>query len=147
MWVLASLSHVVSSQWVALPTVLQGDVTGGGIAALVVTFLVAWLFYAVTLHLAATFFVGDVASQRAAYAGAVPAVVSILLGQYGLERIAFVSQGLGVIVVVVLTLLADAMAISRVYDLPIKPTAVLTLLHFAFATVLGIALSNLFGLF
>ncbi|MFC7176508.1 DUF7473 family protein [Halosegnis marinus] len=36
-----------------------------------------------TLHLAATFFIGDVPSQRAAYAAPVPAAVSILLQQYG----------------------------------------------------------------
>ncbi len=41
------------------------SLTGGGILAVLVTVLVTWLFYAVTLHLAATFFIGDVpASSR-----------------------------------------------------------------------------------
>jgi len=128
--------------------VLQGgvDPTGGGVLAFVVTFLVAWVFYAVTLHLAATFFIGDVPSQRAAYAGVVPAVVSLLLGRWGLEGIGFVSPSLGVAVVLAVTLLADGLAISRVYRITAKPAAVLTALHLAFAAVLGAALGNIFGL-
>ena len=126
---------------------MQADPTGGGILAFVVTFLVAWLFYAVTLHLAATFFIGDVPSQRAAYAGAVPALVSILLGRWGLEAIGFVSPSVGVAVVIVVTLVADAIAISTVYRVSWTPTAALVALHFAFAAVLGFALNNVFGFF
>jgi len=122
------------------------DPTGGGVLAFVVTFLVAWLFYAVTLHLAATFFIGDVPSQRAAYAGVVPALVSILLGRWGIEGIAFVSPSLGVAVVLVATLVADAVAVSAIYRISWRPTAALTLLHLAFAAILGIALNNIFGL-
>jgi hypothetical protein len=122
------------------------DPTGGGVLAFVVTFLIAWLFYAVTLHLAATFFIGDVPSQRAAYAGAVPALVSILLGRWGIEGIAFVSPSLGVAVVLLATLVADAVAISTIYRISWRPTAALTLLHLAFAAILGIALNNIFGL-
>ena len=120
--------------------------TGGGLLAVVVTFLVAWLFYAVTLHLAATFFIGDVPSQRAAAAGTAPAVVSILLGRWGVEAVGFVSPSLGVAVVVVVTLLVDAVAISSVYRISWVPTAALVALHFAFAAVLGVALNNVFGL-
>ena len=126
---------------------MQADPTGGGILAFVVTFLVAWLFYAVTLHLAATFFIGDVPSQRAAYAGAVPALVSILLGRWGLEAIGFVSPSVGVAVVIVVTLVADAIAVSTVYRVSWTPTAALVALHFAFAAVLGFALNNVFGFF
>nr|WP_244605424.1 hypothetical protein [Halorhabdus rudnickae] len=118
---------------------------GGGLAALIGVFLAVSLFYAVTLHLAATFFLGDVPSQRAAYVGPVPAAVSILLGRYGLESVGVFSRELGVLVVLVTTLLADAMAVAKVYGLSRRATTVLTLLHFAFATVLGIALANLFG--
>jgi hypothetical protein len=120
--------------------------TGGGVLAFVVTLLLARLFYAVTLHLAATFFIGEVPSQRAAYAGAVPAVVSILLGRWGIEGVGFVSPSLGVAVVLVATLVADAIAISSVYRISWRPTAALTLLHLAFAPVLGVALNNVFGL-
>lgn len=124
---------------------LQADVTGGGVLALVVTFLLVGLFYAVTLHLAATFFVGEVPTQLAAKAAVAPTVVSLLLQRYGREAVGGVSADLGVAVVVLATLAADAIAISAVYRLSWRPTAALTLLHFAFATVLGIALVNLVG--
>ena len=126
---------------------LQADPTGGGLAAVFVTFLIASLFYAVTLHLAATFFIGDVPSQRAAYVGPVPAVVSILLGRYGVESVGFVSPSLGVLIVVGATLLADGIAISVSYRISAKPAAALTALHFAFAAILGFALNNIFGFF
>lgn len=126
---------------------LQADVSGGGFFALIVTFLLTALFYTVTLHLAATFFIGDVPTQRAAAVGPVPAAVSILLGRYGVESIGFVTPGLGIIIVLLATLVADALAISRSYRISWRPTAVLTALHLAFASVLGFALNNLFGFF
>ncbi len=125
---------------------LQADPTGGGLLALVVTFLLTAAFYAVTLHLAATFFVGDVPTQLAVKAAVGPAAVSLLLQRYGREAVAGVSPDLGVALVVAATLVADAIAISAVYRLSWRPTTALTLLHFAFAAVLGVALSNLFGL-
>lgn len=123
---------------------LQSGITGGGPVAILVTFLLVSAFYAVTLHLAATFFIGEVESQRAAYVGPVPAAVSILLGQYGLEGVWIISPGLALVLSFALILITDAMAISRAYDLAPRPTAVLTALHFAFAAVLGVALFNLF---
>lgn len=122
------------------------NLTGGGVLAFVVTLLLAWLFYAVTLHLAATFFIGEVPTQRAAAAGAAPAVVSVLLRRWGVEGIGFVSPSLGVAVVLLVTLVADALAISSVYRVSWRPTAALTGLHFAFAAVLGFAVNNIFGL-
>jgi len=117
------------------PAVLQSapDITGGGPLALVVTFLLAALFYAVTLHLAATFFIGDVPSQLAATVAPVPAVISLLLQQWGPA------------VVIPVTLLGDGLAVAYVYELAPKPATALTLLHFAFASVLGLALGNLLG--
>jgi len=126
---------------------LQADATGGGIVAVLVTFLLTAVFYAVTLHLAATFFIGDVPSQRAAYVGPVPAAVSILLGRYGVESIGFVSASLGIVIVLLATLVADAIAISVSYRISWRPAAVLTGLHLAFAAVLGFALNNIFGFF
>lgn len=130
----------------AQSSVVLQTLAGRSLLAVAVTFLVLSAFYAVTLHLAATFFVGDVESQRAAYVGPVPAAVSILLGRYGLEAAPFVSRELGVLVVLVMTLIADAIAISRSYDLSAGPTTVLTALHLAFTVVLGVALNNIFGL-
>jgi len=114
------------------------SVAGGGLLAIVVTLLVTWLFYAVTLHLAATFFIGDVPSQRAAYAAIAPAIVSLLLQQYG-------GSGALVLVTIAATLLTDLFAISYVYRLKWSSAAPLVLLHFAFAGVLGFALNNIFG--
>jgi hypothetical protein len=122
------------------------SVTGGGLLAIFVTFLVATLFYAVTLHLAATFFIGEVPSQRAAYVAPVPAATSLLLQQYGRTGLGPLSPSLGVGVAVLITLVADAIAISFVYRLKWSSAIPLTILHFAFAAVLGIALNNIFGL-
>lgn len=118
-----------------LAAVLQAgpDLTGRGPLAVVVTFLLAALFYAVTLHLAATFFVGDVPTQLAATVAPVPALISLLLQQWGPA------------VVIPVTLLGDGLAIAHVYELDWRPATALTLLHFAFATVLGLALANLLG--
>jgi hypothetical protein len=98
-----------------------------------VRFLAVVAFYAITLHLAATFFLGDVPSQRAAYVAPVPAIASVLLQQYGVP------------LTIAVTLFGDFVAISIVYRLKSVSAAVLTLLHFAFAAVLGIALNNIFG--
>ncbi|WP_276273716.1 DUF7473 family protein [Haloarcula litorea] len=121
------------------------SLTGGGLLAVAVTLLVAWLFYAVTLHLAATFFIGDTPSQLAAKAALVPAVVSILLQRWGTTGVGPVSPSLGVAVLLLVTLVADGIAISYTYRLSTRSTAPLVLLHFAFASVLGIALFNIFG--
>lgn len=117
----------------AAPLQSAPSLTGGGLLAVVVTFLLAALFYAVTLHLAATFFLGDEPSQRAATVGPVPAAVSLLLASWG------------PVVVVPVTLVGDGLAIAHVYELEWRPAVALTLLHFAFATVLGLALVNLLG--
>ncbi|MFB6163676.1 MAG: hypothetical protein ABEJ31_00800 [Haloarculaceae archaeon] len=124
---------------------LAADVTGGGPLALVVTFLLVAAFYAVTLHLAAVFFVGDVPSQRAATVSPAPTVVSLLLQRWGPGSAGVVSPGVGVLVTVLATLAADAVAIAYVYRLRWPSTVALTLLHFAFAAALGLALFNLLG--
>mgnify|MGYP006306926891 CR=1 FL=1 len=102
-----------------LPFPLQADVTGGGLVAVVVTFFVVAAFYAFTLHLAAVFFIGDVRSQRAAYVSPAPTIVA--------------------------TFVADAIAISYVYRLRWSSAIPLTILHFTFAVVMGIALNGIFG--
>ena len=131
-----------------LPPILpfQTDITGGGLLALVVTFLLTTLFYAVTLHLAATFFIGDVPSQRAATAAPVPALVSILLQRYGQSDAAVgIDPSLLVGLVVLATLVADLLAVSFVYRLKLRSAIPLVLLHFGFAALLGVALGNLLG--
>jgi len=117
------------------PSPLQSaiDLTGGGILALFVTILLATIFYAITLHLAAVFFVGDVPTQRAVMAAPVPAVTSLLLQQWGPA------------IVIPVTLLGDLVAIRFSYKLPVTSSVVLTLLHFAFSVALIIPLNNIFG--
>ena len=122
------------------------SLTGGGVFAVIVTFLLTWLFYAVTLHLAATFFIGDTPTQLAAKAAIVPAIVSMLLQQWGVSS-GLVSPSLGVLVVIAATLVADGIAISLSYRLSTSSTAPLVALHLAFAAVLGFALNNIFGFF
>jgi hypothetical protein len=109
------------------------DPTGGGPVALLITLLLAAVFYAVTLHLAATFFVGDAPSQRAAYVAPVPAITSLLLQQWG------PAVAIGV------TLLGDFVAILFSYGLNWRSSATLTVLHFAFSVALIIPLNNIFG--
>jgi hypothetical protein len=121
------------------------SITGGGLVALLVTFLLTVLFYAVTLHLAATFLLGEVPSQRAAYAAIVPAITSLLLQQWGLAGSGPLDPALGVAVVVLVTLVADTVAVSFVYRLKWASAVPLVLLHFAFAAVLGVALGNIAG--
>jgi len=121
------------------------SLTGGGVLAVIVTLLLTWLFYAVTLHLAATFFIGETPTQLAAKAAIVPAIVSMLLQQWGVAS-GLVSPSLGVLVVVVATVVADGIAISLSYRLSTSSTAPLVALHLAFAAVVGFALNNIFGL-
>lgn len=109
------------------------ELTGGGPLALLVTFVLVSVFYAVTLHLAAVFFLGDVPSQRAATVGPVLALTSLLLQQWGAE------------VVVPVTILGDYVAIRLVYRLEGVAAVVLVLLHFAVATIMGVALLNVVG--
>lgn len=113
---------------------LQASPVGGGPLALVVTFLLAVVFYAVTLHLAATFFIGDVPSQYAARAAVVPAVVSFALQQWGPA------------VTLVATLLSDVVAVTWSYKIRWRAAVVLALLHLAFLVALFIPLNNVFGI-
>ncbi len=116
-----------------LPLQSAIDLTGGGILALAVTLLLAIVFYAITLHLAAVFFIGDVATQKAVMAAPVPAVTSLVLQQWGPA------------IVIPVTLLGDLVAIRFAYKLPVKSSVALTLLHFAFSVALIIPLNNIFG--
>ncbi|WP_299262886.1 DUF7473 family protein [Halorientalis sp.] len=125
---------------------LQIDATGGGPLAIVVTFLLVAAFYAATLHLAATFFIGDVQSQRAAYVAPAPALASLLLQQWGVRGFGPFSPSLAAGVAILAILAADAIAISYIYRLQWSSALPLTLLHFGFAAVLGVALNNIFGL-
>ncbi|UPM42026.1 DUF7473 family protein [Halocatena salina] len=113
---------------------LQIDPIGSGLFAYVVTFLAAWMFYAVTLHLAALYVVGETPHQRAALAGAAPAVVSLSV------------QPFSPLVAVVLALVSDAGAIHVVYKLRKRGTALLAVAHYTIAIIFGFALFNIITL-
>ncbi|MEF8773383.1 MAG: hypothetical protein V5A23_02845 [Halobacteriales archaeon] len=107
--------------------------TGGGALAVLGTIVVTALFYAATLHLAAVFFLGDVPLRKALAVGAAVAVASLVAGRWGPA------------VSLPATLAADAAAVLLVYDRGARAAAALVALHFAFATILGVALVNLLG--
>ncbi|RRJ28276.1 DUF7473 family protein [Halocatena pleomorpha] len=113
---------------------LQIDPISSGLFAYVVTFLAAWVFYAVTLHLAALYVVGDTPHQRAALAGVAPAVVSLSI------------QPFSPLAAVVLALASDAAAIYVVYKLRKRGTALLALAHYTVAIIFGVALFNIITL-
>lgn len=110
---------------------MQAGVTGGGLFAYFVTFLLAWVFYAVTLHLASLYVIGDAPHQRAALAAPIPAIVVILLQQYQPA------------IVIPVSFVSDALAIYFVYQLRARMTFVLTLAHYAIAAIIGLALYNI----
>ena len=118
---------------------------GGGLVSILVAVGLAWVFYAVTLHLAATFFIGDVPTQPAAAAGVVPAVLSVLLGRYGLPGTSLVAPGLDLAIALVVTLVADWLAVAYAYELDRTSAAILVALHLAFSVALIIPLNNLLG--
>lgn len=106
----------------------------GGIVALVGTFLVTFLFYAATVHIAARYVLGDVPVSRALAVGVVPAVVSFLLQQYGPAVSIVVAAG------------ADLIAIQAVYRLRYRTAAVVALVHYTVAAIAGITIYNLIAL-
>jgi hypothetical protein len=113
---------------------LQASPVGGGPIALVVTFLLAVVFYALTLHLAATFFIGGVPTQYAARAAVVPAVVSFALQQWGPA------------VTLAATLVSDVIAVTWSYKIRWRAAVILALLHLAFFVALFVPLNNIFGI-
>lgn len=110
---------------------MQVDVVGSGLFALLLTVALAWLFYAITLHLAALYVLGEAPHQRAAAAAFVPAVISLLLQRYSPA------------VVIPVSIVSDSVAIYFSYRLKRRATVILTLAHFTVATLIGIALYNI----
>jgi len=116
------------------PPVAQLVPATGPPLAVLGTVVLAAAFYAVTVHVAARFVLGEVPLRPALGVGVVLAVVSFLLRSHGVALVAGAS------------LLVDAAAIKSLYALDWRPTAWVTLAHFAVSVVLGYALVNLVGL-
>ena len=111
--------------------VLQLDPASGGPIAYLGTFLLASVFYGLTAVIAARYVIGSVPIVRALLVGAVLAVVSLLLQQFGPA------------VVIPVTVAADFVAIRQAFGLEIRPTAFVTVVHFTVAVILGITIFNL----
>jgi hypothetical protein len=111
---------------------LQADIFGGGPLALVVTFLVATLFSAVTLHLAALWVLGDEPHQNAVKAAPVPVIIAMLFSQYSPALIAAFA-------------FAGAVAAVRyAYGLTTKGAVLVSVFYFTISTVFAFAFANLF---
>lgn len=115
-----------------IPFPLQAEFVGGGAFALVVTFLVTTLFYAVTLHLAALWILGDTPHQRAVAVAPVPAAIAIFFAPHG------------VLVVLPLSFLGAAVAIRQIYRLETPSALLLATFHYAIAVIVAFAFGNLF---
>jgi hypothetical protein len=112
----------------------QLDLATGTLVAFLGTFLVAAAFYTGTLFIAARYVLGDAPLSRAAIVGATLAAASLPLQRYEPA------------IVIVTTLGLDAFAISAVYRLSWKSTALVAVVHYTVAVILGITLFNLFAL-
>jgi hypothetical protein len=109
----------------------QIDPAAGPPLAILGTVLLAALFYGVTAHLAARYVLGSVPPVPAAGVGVVLAGTALLLRSFGPAP------------VIVVSLAMDVIAIKRFYALDWRPTAVVTLAHYALSAILGITLFNL----
>ncbi|WP_158058738.1 DUF7473 family protein [Halorussus halophilus] len=105
------------------------------LTALVVTFLLAVLFYGVTAHIAARYVLGSVPISRAFLVGLVPAVISFALQAY--------QSSLGVALIIVLALSADFFAIRAVYRIKYRTTALVAIAHYTISVLFGITILNL----
>lgn len=112
-------------------TVIQLSPAGGPPQAYLGTFLLAAAFYAVTAHIAARYVLGSVPVRRAVIVGTVPAALGLLLQQYGPA------------LVIVVSLLADYVAIRFTYRLSLRLAAAVSVVHYTVSAILGITLFNL----
>jgi hypothetical protein len=111
---------------------LQVDLVGGGPVALVFTFLVATLFSAVALHLAALWVLGDEPHQRAVKVAPVPVLIAMLFSQY---------SGL---LMLVLSFAGAAIAIRYVYRLTTRGALAVSVFYYAISTIFAFAFGNIF---
>ncbi|MFC7155928.1 hypothetical protein ACFQPA_10725 [Halomarina halobia] len=106
--------------------VQQVTPTAGGPLALVGTFVLLSLLFALTAHVAARYVLGDVPYSRALFVGPVPAAVTLLLQQYPTWAMILV----GVI--------GDFLAIRFVYRVRAAVGALVTVVHYAVTVILSL---------
>lgn len=115
-------------------SLVQLDPVAGGPLAIAGTLVVTALFYSLTLHVAARYVLGDAPIQRAFVVGPMLAVAALLLQRWGPA------------VVIATTLALDAFAISAIYRLSWRKTALVAIVHYTVAVIAGITIFNLVAL-
>jgi len=111
--------------------VAQVEPTAGSPTAVVGTFLVTAAVYALTLHVAARYVLGDVDAKRAVPLGLV------------LAALAFAGQRNAPAVVLGASLLVDYVGVKVLYDRSHRLTALIVVVHVTVAIILGLVLSYL----
>ena len=107
------------------------DPAGGGILAYLGTFLLATVFYGLTLHIAARYVLGTVRLKQAFTVAPILALVSIALQQWG------------PFVVIPFMLAVAYTAILIVYDLSYKLTLLVSVIYYTVAVIAGFTIFNL----
>ncbi|MCL9812075.1 DUF7473 family protein [Natranaeroarchaeum aerophilus] len=107
------------------------------VPAVLGTLLIATVFYGITAHLAARYVLGDVRIEHGLMVGAVPASI-IVVG------IQLLGTGAGIAIVVLAAIVADFLAIERLYDTERRFAAMITVVHFAISVLLGSVLASVF---
>ena len=100
------------------------------LVAIVGTFLLTVVFYAITAHIAARYVLGDVPIKFAFVVGTVLALVSFLLQQYG-----------GVVVIVVAATV-DFVLIQALYRLRYRTAGMVAVAHYTVAVIAGLVVFN-----
>ncbi|MFC4988998.1 MULTISPECIES: DUF7473 family protein [Saliphagus] len=114
--------------------VAQIDPAAGGPIAYLGTVLLATLFYGVTLHIAARYVLGDVPVRRAF-------TVAPLLGVFSLAL-----QRAGPAITAAVTVAVAYVAIHVVYDLSHRLTALVAVIYYTVAFLVGLVVVNVLTL-
>jgi hypothetical protein len=105
------------------------------------TFVVATVFYTLTVHLAATYVLEEASLFEALLVGPVPAALSVALGLLTQATVPAVAP----LAVPLVVLPADFLAIAWSYDLDRRMAAFVTLGHFVVSILLAASLIGLLG--
>lgn len=105
------------------------------------TFVVATVFYTLTVHLAATFVLEEASIFEALLVGPVPAAISVALGLLTQSTVPWAAP----LAVPMIAIPADFIAIAWSYDLERRMAALVTLGHFVTSVLLAASLIGLFA--
>lgn len=119
-----------------LPSLPALSVVPDTAPAVLGTLLIATVFYGITAHLAARYVLGDVRIEHGLLVGAVPASI-IVVG------VQLLGTGARIVLVVLAAIVADFVAIERLYDTERRFAVMITVVHFAISVLLGSVLTSL----